>query len=200
MFWFEFELSENRLTVADAVLCRNTKPLVELAYALLRREIACHVEGREIGSGLIALTKKWARVKSCSLLRTRLQEWLEKQVAKLTAKGKETAAGELTDRVETLFVIMAGCDTVDQLRAKIERLFSDTPDGKPSPNLTLSTIHKSKGREWDRVYIYGMETYQPSKYARRDWEIEQEDNLCYVAVTRAKAELVYVAAPPPNAQ
>jgi superfamily I DNA/RNA helicase len=58
--------------------------------------------------------------------------------------------------------------------------------------LTLSSIHKSKGREWRRVFWLGMAAFQPSKYARKDWQIVQERNLQYVAGTRAMAELVHV--------
>ena len=29
-----------------------------------------------------------------------------------------------------------------------------------------------------------------SKWARKDWELEQEKNLCYVATTRAIEELI----------
>jgi ATP-dependent exoDNAse (exonuclease V) beta subunit len=39
-----------------------------------------------------------------------------------------------------------------------------------------------------------MNKYQPSKYAKKDWQIQQETNLMYVAVTRAKSELVLVVA------
>ena len=35
----------------------------------------------------------------------------------------------------------------------------------------------------------------PSKYARQEWQQEQERNLCYVAATRAMASLVEVYAP-----
>lgn len=193
--WYLHERGAGRLCAEDAVLCRNTKPLVEIAYSLIRHSIACHVEGREIGAGLLKLCDKW-RVRSADALRNRLETWLETQVTKLTAKGQEAAAGALTDRVETLYVLLDGCATVDDLRLKIQNLFQDTPDGQRPRNLTLSTIHKAKGREWNRVYWYGSERYQPSPWARRAWELTQEDNLCYVAATRAKQELVMVAAPP----
>lgn len=42
----------------------------------------------------------------------------------------------------------------------------------------------------------GREAYQPSKYARQPWQVEQEMNLMYVAATRAKRTLVDVEAQP----
>ena len=58
--------------------------------------------------------------------------------------------------------------------------------------LTLSTIHSAKGLEWDTVYLLGtMEGILPSKMAfDSDEEIEEEQRLLYVAVTRAKNNLV----------
>ncbi len=56
--------------------------------------------------------------------------------------------------------------------------------------LTLSTIHSAKGLEWRTVFLLGLEDgVLPSKMARKDEEIEEEERLLYVAVTRAKDEL-----------
>ena len=55
----------------------------------------------------------------------------------------------------------------------------------------LSSIHKSKGLEADRVFILGDEL-MPLKKAELNWEKEQEENLMYVAYTRAKSELIFI--------
>ena len=73
--------------------------------------------------------------------------------------------------------VAAVCDEIDSI-------FSDEIG---SDVILLSTIHKSKGREWNTVIW--LQT-GPSKWARKDWELQQEDNLCYVASTRAKQRLV----------
>ena len=52
------------LLATDAILCRNTAPLVDQAYALIRRGIACKVEGREIGTGLLRLVDRWKTIKT----------------------------------------------------------------------------------------------------------------------------------------
>ena len=61
--------------------------------------------------------------------------------------------------------------------------------------LVLSTVHRSKGREWTRVYALGRSKYMPSPYAKKPWQIEQESNLEYVLITRAMSELIDVPAP-----
>lgn len=180
----------------DAILCRNTRPLISLAFELIRRNVGCHVEGREIGQGLITLAKKGANdFTPISELRENIQEYMEKEVAKWLRKNQEVKAAQIEDQCQTLFVIFSQMGERDPLSAvirKIQSLFGDTEPGKPSPNLTLSTIHKSKGREWDRVYFYGRNAYCPSKYAKESWQLQQETNLEYVAITRARNELVEV--------
>lgn len=176
----------------DAILCRNTKPLVATAYQLIKKGIACHVEGRDIGLGLIKLVNRFD-VKSLATLGDKLRDYAEKETQKLIAKGKETAAEALTDRVETILVIMEDqtIKSVEELRNRIMSLFVDG-DNEAKPTLCLCTCHRSKGREWKRVFVLGYNQYMPSKYARQDWQMEQERNLQYVAITRAMQELILV--------
>ena len=54
----------------------------------------------------------------------------------------------------------------------------------------ICTIHASKGREWDEVYIPDVnEGNMPHKRAIGKEEIEEERRLFYVAMTRAKEKL-----------
>ena len=188
----EFDrLGSEVLNSRAAVLCRNTAPIISLAYRFLRRDIPCKVEGREIGQGLIRLISKW-RVSSLRTLMDRLEEYTEREAAKFMLAKKHGKVARLYDQLDTIQAISAGLAptaTVDDLRAKIQDLFQDTDEGRQR-TIVLSTIHKAKGREWDRVYWYGSDTLQPSRFASLDWEREQEDNLCYVAATRAKQELI----------
>lgn len=181
-------------TVKDAILCRNTKPLVAMAYTLIKAGVACHVEGRDIGAGLLTLVNKFV-ARDLEQLRDKLETYRDIQTAKLMAKGKEAQAEALTDRVDTIFVIADQCQTVDQLRSKIAAMFVDG-DNEKKPTLTLSTVHKSKGREWSRVFVLGRNAYMPSRWARQDWQQVQEANLIYVAYTRAMEELILIDVDP----
>jgi DNA helicase-2/ATP-dependent DNA helicase PcrA len=188
------ELGGEMLDAKSAVLCRNTAPLVDTAFKLIKRGIPCHVEGRDIGASLKALAGKW-KITSLDKLRERLEKYLEKETSKFMAKGQEERAQAVADRVQTLYVIIDSLplgSMVSDLMSQVDKLFGDVKEGQPSPNLTLSTVHKAKGREWDRVYLYCRSQYMPSKYARQAWQVEQELNLIYVAVTRAKKQLIEV--------
>lgn len=192
----EFDsLGSGALTGKDAILCRNTRPLIDTALGLIRRGVGCRVEGRDIGQQLIRLATRWKGVRTLSELQDKLEEHRRSEVAKLIQKHQDAQAAMLEDRIDSLIAVIAHVGyskSVEDLKSRINTLFADTVPGEEPRVVTLSTIHKAKGREWDRVYLLGRDIFMPSKYAKQEWELEQEDNLCYVAVTRAKKELIEV--------
>lgn len=177
----------------DVVLCRNTRPLVELAFKLRNSGIPCKVEGLDYSDMLIGFIKG-LKVDTIYKLKRKLEEWYTTEFTGAMNKKNYSRCDFIEDRVETLRILIKQCkptDSVESLIERIPRLFVDTVDGSQS-RLTLSTIHRAKGKEWGRVFVLDMDRYSPSKWARKDWELEQEDNLCYVQVTRAKNHLTFI--------
>lgn len=82
---------------------------------------------------------------------------------------------------------------------KIEFLSLITENGDSKPiiekgKLTLTTIHRSKGLEWEAVFIIGLnDNLFPSKYNDSQANLEEERRLFYVAITRAKNYLYFYA-------
>jgi DNA helicase II / ATP-dependent DNA helicase PcrA len=180
------------LQETDAILCRNTAPLIEIAYKLIREGVPCKVEGRAIGEGLAKLAGRW-KVKTVAALLNRLSDYKEREVQKHLAKGSEAKAEAVADRVDTLIeicnaVTAKGLHGVSDVQDYVRDLFADGARGV----LTLATYHRSKGREWERVFLWEHAARCPSRAARQDWQKVQEDNLAYVAITRAKDTLVYI--------
>jgi DNA helicase-2/ATP-dependent DNA helicase PcrA len=180
----------NDLSAGSAILCRNVKPLVSMALALIRRKIACKVEGRDVGASLKKLVNRWKLVQ-LDALENRLDGYLERETVKLTAKKATAKLQVVEDTVETIKVIINQCrsenkHSVQDVRNYIDDLFADNV----SDILVLSTIHKSKGREWETVFWLDRKNTCPSPWARQAWEQDQETNLQYVAATRAKSQLV----------
>ena len=191
---FQSFLSET-LSPNDAMICRNTKPLVETAFLLLRKGVAVKVEGRDIGEGLKKLAMRF-KVVTTEALRNKLDSWKDKEIAKFTAKGKENKAQEIEDKYETLLVIIDRCNAmgkklVSDVIFEIDNLFEDT-EGMAKKVFTLMSGHRSKGREFPKVYVLNMDKTIPSKYARQQWQLQQEYNLAYVIATRAEKELVLI--------
>lgn len=192
-------LMNQNLIAADAILCRNNAPLIDLFFSLLRKGIASHIEGRDIAKGLKKLVNRWKSVKNIPALETKLIDYKEREIQKAQAKGQEQKAEQIADMVDAVLAIidhLPDSAVLADLRNKIDSMFMDT-DGNAAKTLTLTTIHKAKGREWNRVFWYGRNRWNPSPYARQDWQIEQENNLCYVAATRSKDTLVDVIVPVP---
>jgi superfamily I DNA/RNA helicase len=118
---------------------------------------------------------------------SRLQRWADREIERRPARKHA-----VLDKRDALFALAEHHQTVGTIRKHIDRLYVDENDEeRRKAEFQLSTIHKAKGREWDRVGFLDAHLI-PAKWARQDWELEQEDNLAYVGVTRAKQELVYL--------
>ncbi len=83
---------------------------------------------------------------------------------------------------------MADFDTWEQFGEEyMARLREST---RERTGITLSTMHRAKGLEWESVYIIDAdEGIHPYKEAESDDELEEERRLFYVAMTRAKDNL-----------
>lgn len=185
-------LKRNDLNGQSAILCRNTKPLVELAFAMIRARIPCKVEGRDVALNLKKLATRW-KLRTINALEGKLDQYLDRERTKLLAQKKEAQYQNLEDTVETLKVIMDQCRKEGKTEVRdvtnyIDSLFDDNVKGI----LVLSTIHKSKGREFQTVFWLDKENTCPSRWARQKWQLDQENNLCYVAATRTKDSLILV--------
>ncbi len=177
---------------SDVLLCRLTRPLVETAFRLIRSRIPCRVLGRDIGAGLLKLLDKLklsdnagAEIIAPSLLR-----YEERETEKLKRKQEWAKIGLLQDKIATLRLFADEVDkeakpTVGQVRFEIQALFSDNHIGV----LTLSTCHRAKGLEWPRVFILDADTLMPCPWAS---DSQSEQNIAYVAATRAQNELYYI--------
>ena len=171
----------------DLILCRNNAPLVKLAFRLIRERVPCQVLGRDLAGGLTAIVN---RLKPVDLfdLSEKLNIYEDRETAKLLAQDREPAVGALKDKCDVLRLFVAESEDVDTMIREIQDFFADTQGrGK----LTLSTVHKAKGGEADVVWILD-EHLMPSRYAKTPEARLQEQNLMYVAYTRAKKALRFV--------
>lgn len=166
----------------DLVLCRTTRPILALAFRLIRDRIPAYVMGREIGQGLKSLIRKM-RADTMNQLITKLEQWRARETEKAMAAENESKIEAINDKVDCILLLTEGCETIQELEVCIDSLFSDKVGA-----VKLSTIHKSKGLEASRVFWLNRSAC-PSRWARQDWQKQQEENLCYVATTRAIHEL-----------
>ena len=180
----------------DLVMCRNTAPLITLAYKMIGQRIGVQIMGREIGKALENLVKKILGARgTLDTLPQKLETYQERETAKARAKRQDAKIQAIQDKVASIFAILDGMtqQEIDGGVPALLKCISDlfVKDDEKKPVTTLATIHKAKGLEADRAIIldYGL---LPSKYATQEWQLQQERNLQYVAITRAKSELIFI--------
>ena len=173
----------------DLIVCRTTKPLIALGYKFLKAKIPARILGKEIGAGLKSLIEK-QKAKGVDALIEKLAIWEAREVEIATAKQQGVKVESIRDKAEAILCLIDGLDennrTVPALLAVIDQLFSDGVN-----TVILATIHKAKGLEAKKVFWLNS-SQCPSKYAKQPWQVQQELNLCYVAVTRAQETLVLI--------
>lgn len=87
---------------------------------------------------------------------------------------------ELSGKIETAILVRTNYE-VD----RIENIISDISTPYP---IEVTTIHKAKGREWDRVIL--IHNTLDRRFPRKDTILAEERRVFYVAMTRAKNELI----------
>jgi len=177
----------------DWVICRNLKPLVVTYLWLLKSKVKSKIRGKDLGNGIISLVNKTG-TKTLNGLSVMLENECEKCRKKLIKKGikypeKHPSLINLMEQVDVIQFLSNEVNSISELKTMICNIFSDDTEG-----ILLSTIHKSKGLENHKIFFILPELI-PSQYATQDWQIEQEYNLKYVGITRAKKSLVYVNNP-----
>lgn len=179
----------------DFIICRLTAPLIPTCLYLWRKGKKAYIKGNDIAEGLISLIVK-QKVKTISDLIKRFDIEKENLIKRLKAKKiKNPESSEqyllLNDKIACIEAIAEDCKTnsINELLNKFETLFSDNDD---RDKICLLTAHKSKGLETDNVWIILPDLLPYHRKNQKDWEIEQEKNLQYVAYTRAKKVLNFV--------
>ncbi len=165
----------------DFVLSRMNAPLVSVAMSLLRNGKRARVAGKDIGTGLQTLVRKM-KARSIPDFLTKIANWGIKQSNRAIASGKPELCEGINDKVAMLTTIAEEAKSIDELVSRIANLFQDDGLGRAGV-VTCSSVHRSKGLEAERVFIL--------KSTLRDWD-QEELNIQYVAITRAKNELVWV--------
>jgi superfamily I DNA/RNA helicase len=76
-------------------------------------------------------------------------------------------------------------------RSDLEKFSKEVFSDEGQEGIQLSTIHRAKGLEADNVFVV-CPSLIPSRLARLEWEITEEQHLLYVMCTRPKDSLNFV--------
>lgn len=171
------------LQVGDAVLSRKNAPLMPICLSLLRKGVPARIRGRDVGATLAGIARK-LKAKSVPHLIEKIHAWVKKQQQRIgSGPHAESKLEVVEDQAACLIALAEGCVNVDEIFVRINDIFVDK-EGFQRPCVALSSVHKAKGLEWNNVYLIA-ETFRPERGG-------EEENIAYVACTRAKKKLVYV--------
>lgn len=181
------------LKPADWVLCRNTKPLIILFFKLFKLRKKAYIKGHDYGTELNNILSK-TDTDSLTIACLKLDKLLDDKYNKLRAYGiPEPSTTSSFNKYKEIIdilkeVIFPEVRSVTEAKKLITEIFLE----KDTENrITLSTVHRAKGFEADRVFVLRRDLF-PSKYAKQPWQLEQERNLEYVCYTRARKCLIFV--------
>jgi len=194
----------------DLIISRIKAPLVVLVFAFIDKNIKVHIpeeEARDFIQELRFLFNPKEREVSIQHSEAAF-EMLKEQVVKRNEYKIRKNAERIVSPMERELIIeheiaylhkrldflhkkvvkwVTDCPTMEQIFHKIKAYIS-----APNDSIRLSSIHRAKGLEEDRVFIIDYPKLPYSHPEIKDWQIVQERNLKYVAITRAKEALYLV--------
>ncbi len=161
------------------VISRVNAPLVHLCMSFLKNNIPSNILGRDIGNGLFYLIKKSKKKKVSDLLKW-LVSWEKQEKENLLIKYPKGSTEYISDKAECIRMLCEDASSVEDVKKNIDNLFKENDESKI---VLCSSIHRAKGKECDDVFIL-EDTLRSNN--------EVENNLRYVAFTRAKKKLYLV--------
>ena len=199
VFWIHDRVLERWAREGDMIICRANAPLVKTCLLLARAGLRAHVRGRDLERQLLDLCSRALEGGSSDL------------IARLDAyEARERARAQRSAGSAALPVIEARRDLYDCLRHLLLRPgagVTSSPAGlreliattfaQQERSVVLSTIHRAKGLEADRIILLYPEL-MPAPYARTSHSLLGEAAVQFVALTRARCDLVFVSESPPR--
>lgn len=165
--WGEEDLPDDAV-----ILCRNNAPLFNMCIRLIKNDRFPELVGNDIGKTLVKWLKKLG------------PETLDQESAlfaldvwKAEKLLKSKSPQRVEDQAQCLAIFIKEGKTLGDACAFAAHLLER---GGP---VKLMTIHKAKGLEWHNVFILDEDLIGAE---------DQEKNLRYVAITRAKSTLTYI--------
>ncbi len=174
----------------DMIICRNLSPLIGVYFSLIADNKRCAIKGKDIGENLIVMIENFKGQDFNSMedgLQRRLHDKINELLSRgMTSPNKHPSYQALLERIQWIYKISVNYVDVNDMMEGLTNIFKDDLED----SIILSTIHKAKGLESDNVFLLNRSLI-PSKYAETEDQLVQEQNLLYIAITRAKKSFIY---------
>lgn len=189
------------IKAGDLVICRTRRPLMTLALRLINKDFKVKIHPDELQEFMGDYKKNFTpqelrRILTEEMIDAFFENARSRNEKRINRENQNAdpiirrylIKEEVSTMEETLKFLKKKyfdwhLNTLDNILKRLKHMLSNPNDDA----IKISTIHRAKGLENDRVFIL---EYNKLPFKRDlDWENIQERNLHYVAVTRPKEEL-----------
>ena len=170
------------------IISRTNSNLVKLAYKFIQDNSHFSIGGTFIAQLKRDLNRVFKGCVSLTGMRENIAEQYEREITK--AKGNKWSVSSIENKYDSLLAIVNIAKSMEDIHIFVKNLaiHSDSASCRK-----LMTIHAAKGLECPTVYFIKPDICAYFKErAQSEWEKQQEDNLYYVACTRALQTLTFV--------
>lgn len=170
------------------VLCRTNAPLFSAILRYVRKGEPCQVKSNFLDK-LGGFVRRF-KAETLTDLQSALETWYSKEKGWAVKQKQFNKLHLIEDKYETLSLLISQSKSVSALLNLLKELANS------KQGTSFSTIHKAKGLEAKRVYILRPDL-MPAPWVKKEnvEELQQELNMLYVGITRAKEELTFGETP-----
>lgn len=192
-------------TVHTFVLSRNNADLVDAALYLWQQRVAFRLNtGQELLDPVFDLLRHKLDTRDEPAFRRSLDEWFNTEFAR-AEKSNAVAYAEKIEEQKKMLLATLKYSKPSGIAKLLNEILLPNQSG-----ILLSSVHKVKGLEADRVYLL-RQTF--ARYQERAWRFgdeyvtvvggeatQEELNLEYVAITRSREHVIWVDITGPDAR
>ena len=184
-------------TMKEAILCRENSQVLDVGFNLERILDSNNFGVFFLTNNLPPIIPSWFawffyKFKSVEITCSNFEKIYKKIQKNNTSKLPCNNSWELTWKLLLNFAKSSENDTAIKMDSLRDRIiwYDSLPDdeGEISPKFIITTIHKSKGLEYECVNILNNSNYNLTNIN----EYNEEARICYVAMSRAKKKLFQV--------
>lgn len=184
----------------DLVLSRFNAPLIRIFLGLLSRSVPVLLRGNDIEKSLVRALREIGESSGFAYSGFDLfaSRWFDAKVEK--ARGNRALIRSLEDNFEAVGICHTTfrAESIFELITQVQKVFGDMRKDEEDRRITndviwLSSIHRSKGLQAKRVWVMDGKELPLRGPGMSRAEIETENNVAYVAFTRAQTFLGLVS-------
>ena len=175
----------------DLVLCRTNAELIGATCRLIKAGVPAIMLGRDFRTSLLDLAYKFSKRPAKKMIDDLHEHMVKEEAAMKRGGAGPTRVMAMKDRCLGLILLAEMHKTADEVIAAINQMteVKEDPTKTYRDQVRLSSVHRAKGLEAERVFVLGTEKL-PLRYKNQpSWCQQQERNIAYICATRSRSEL-----------